>query len=54
MYLLPMGGAPPCGLIHLNGTFVVLSVPPMLGGSGWSGPIAQYNATLSASTWPVV
>jgi hypothetical protein len=25
----------------------------MLGGSGWSGPIARNNAASSASTWPV-
>jgi hypothetical protein len=53
MYLRASGGAPPCGLIHPKGTCVVLSVPPTLGGSGWSGPIAWYNAALSASTCPV-
>jgi hypothetical protein len=53
MYLLGSGIPPPCGLNHPNGTYVVLSVPLMLGGSGWSGPIARNNATSSASTWPV-
>ncbi len=53
MYLLGSGILPVCGLIHPNGTCVVLSVPLMLGGSGWSGPIARNNAASSASTWPV-
>jgi hypothetical protein len=34
IYLLGAGIPPPCGLIHLNGTCVVLSVLPILGGSG--------------------
>jgi hypothetical protein len=53
IYLLGSGILPTCGLIHPNGTWVVLSVPLMLGGSGWSGPIARNNAASSASTWPV-
>jgi hypothetical protein len=53
MYLLGSGGAPLYGLIHLNGICVVLSVLPMLGGSGWLGPIAWYSAASSASTCPV-
>jgi hypothetical protein len=53
MYLLGSGIPLPCGLIHPNGTCVVPSVPLMLGGSGWSGPMARNNAASSASTWPV-
>jgi hypothetical protein len=40
IYLLGSGIPPPCGLSHLNGMLAVLSVPLMLGGSGWLGPIA--------------
>jgi hypothetical protein len=46
MYLLGSGIPPPCGLIHPNGTCVVLSVPLMLGGSGWSGPICHGRVVL--------
>jgi hypothetical protein len=34
MYLLASGGPPPGGRSHLNGTRVVCSVLPTLGGSG--------------------
>jgi hypothetical protein len=53
MYPRACGGAPPCGLIHPKGMWGVHSVLFVLGGSGWSGPIAQYNAASSASTCPV-
>jgi hypothetical protein len=53
IYLPGSGILLPCGLIHPNGMCVVRSVPLMLGGSGWSGPIARNNAASSASTWPV-
>jgi hypothetical protein len=53
IYLPGSGILPPCGLIHPNGMRVVPSVPLMLGGSGWSGPMARNNAASSASTWPV-
>jgi hypothetical protein len=53
-YIYRLGaGIPPCGLIHPNGTCVVLSVLPTLGGSGWSGPMALNRVASSSFTWPV-
>jgi hypothetical protein len=50
----PPGGPPKGGLTHLNGILGgSLLLPCVLGGSAWSGPIAQYRATSSSLTCPV-
>jgi hypothetical protein len=48
-YIYRLGaGIPPCGLIHPNGTCVVLSVLPTLGGSADLGPMALNRAASSS------
>jgi hypothetical protein len=51
----PLGGPPIGGLTHPNGILGgSLLLPCALGGSPWSGPIAQYRATSSSLTCPVI